>query len=177
MYVLMDSKHMERVYRRLALQIWEEYEDLSELIVVGVKTRGVPFAERIFKYLKGYAGYETPLGKMDITFYRDDLSMVAEAPQVKGTDLPFSVENKHVLLVDDVLYTGRTVRAALEHIFEFGRPRTVKLCVLVDRGWRELPVFANFVGKTITTTRNQIVKVRFPETDNVDSEDVVIVER
>ncbi len=177
MYVLMNSKHMDRIYRRLSLQIWEDYDDLSDLVIVGIKTRGVPLAERISKYLKEYANTEVPLGKIDITFYRDDLSMIAEAPQVKGTELPFTLEGKHVLLVDDVLYTGRTIRAALEQVFEFGRPKTVKLCVLIDRGWRELPIYANFVGKVITTTENQVVKVRFPETDPVEEDDVVIVER
>lgn len=177
MYVLMNFKQMDRVYRRLALQIWEEYEDLSDLVFVGIKTRGVPLAERIKRYVKEYAGVDVPLGKVDITFYRDDLSLVAEAPKVKGTDLPFPIEGKDVLLVDDVLYTGRTVRAALEQVFEFGRPRSVKLCVLVDRGWKELPIFANFVGKSITTTKNQVVKVRFPETDPVEEEDVIVVEK
>jgi pyrimidine operon attenuation protein/uracil phosphoribosyltransferase len=177
MYVLLNSKQMDRIYRRLALQIWEDYEDLENLAIIGIKTRGVFLARRIAKYIKEYAGVDLRMGELDITFYRDDLSLVAEVPQVKGSDIPFSVEGRDILLVDDVLYTGRTVRAAMEHIFEFGRPRSIKLCVLIDRGWRELPIFANFVGKTITTTEKQVVKVRLPETDPVEEEDVVIVEK
>jgi Pyrimidine operon attenuation protein/uracil phosphoribosyltransferase len=177
MYVLLNSNQMDRIYRRLALQIWEEYEDLKNLAIIGIRTRGVFLAKRIAKYIKEYAGFDPDMGELDITFYRDDLSIVAEAPQVKGSNIPFSVENRDVLLVDDVLYTGRTVRAAMEQIFEFGRPKSIKLCVLIDRGWRELPIFANFVGKTITTTDKQIVKVRLPETDPVEDEDVVLLER
>ena len=161
----------------MALQIWEENEDLENLLFVGIKTRGVPLARRIRDYLKGFSNVDVPLGELDITFYRDDLSLVSEAPKVKGSDLPYPVEGRDVLLFDDVLYTGRTVRAAMEQIFEFGRPRKIKLIVLIDRGWRELPIHADIVGKAITTTRNQIVKVMFPETDGVESERVVIVER
>ncbi len=177
MYVLLNSKQMDRIYRRLALQIWEEYEDLRDLAIIGIKTRGVFLAKRIARYIKEYTGYDVDMGELDITFYRDDLSLIAEVPQVRGSNIPFSVEGRNVLLVDDVLYTGRTVRAAMEQIFEFGRPKSIKLCVLIDRGWRELPIFANFVGKTITTTEKQVVKVRLPETDPVKDEDVVVTER
>ncbi len=173
----MSGEQVERTLKRMALQIWEENEDLENLLFVGIKTRGVPLARRIRDYLKGFSNVDVPLGELDITFYRDDLSLVSEAPKVKGSDLPYPVEGRDVLLFDDVLYTGRTVRAAMEQIFEFGRPRKIKLIVLIDRGWRELPIHADIVGKAITTTRNQIVKVMFPETDGVESERVVIVER
>jgi len=152
MYVLMNASQMERTLKRMALQIWEEFEDLSDVLIVGIKTRGVPIAQRLRDYVREFSGHEVPIGEVDITFYRDDL-------------------------VDDVLYTGRTVRAALDQLFEFGRPRMVKLAVLVDRGWRELPIHADFVGRSITTTENQIVKVQFPETDDVPSPQVLVVER
>ena len=177
MYVLMNENQIERTLKRMALQIWEEFEDLSDLLIVGIKTRGVPLARRLKNYLKEFSGYDVEMGEVDITFYRDDLSLVSEAPEVKGTDLPFSLDERKVLLVDDVLYTGRTVRAALDQIFEFGRPKVVKLAVLVDRGWRELPIHADFVGKAITTTENQIVKVQCPETDDVPAPRVLVVER
>jgi len=177
MYVLMNASQMERTLKRMALQIWEEFEDLSDVLIVGIKTRGVPIAQRLRDYVREFSGHEVPIGEVDITFYRDDLSLVSEAPKVKGSDLPFSLDDRRVLLVDDVLYTGRTVRAALDQLFEFGRPRMVKLAVLVDRGWRELPIHADFVGRSITTTENQIVKVQFPETDDVPSPQVLVVER
>jgi pyrimidine operon attenuation protein/uracil phosphoribosyltransferase len=177
MYVLMNESQIERTLKRMALQIWEEFEDLSDVLIVGIKTRGVPIARRLKGYIGEFSGQEVALGEVDITFYRDDLTLVSEAPEVKGTDLPFSLDDQRVLLVDDVLYTGRTVRAALEQIFEFGRPKMVKLAVLVDRGWRELPIHADFVGKAITTTENQIVKVQFPETDDVPNPQVIVVER
>ncbi|NPB02946.1 MAG: bifunctional pyr operon transcriptional regulator/uracil phosphoribosyltransferase PyrR [Thermotogae bacterium] len=177
MYVLMNSSQMDRTISRMALQVWEEFEDLNDLILVGIKTRGVPLARLIREKLKTFSNREVPLGAIDITFYRDDLSLVAEAPKVRGSDIPYPVDGRAILLVDDVLYTGRTVRAALDQVFEFGRPRVVKLAVLVDRGWRELPIHADFVGKYITTTENQIVKVQFPETDNTPEPRVLVVER
>ncbi len=177
MYVLMNESQLERTLKRMALQIWEEFEDLSDLLIVGIKTRGVPLARRLKDYLREFSGHEVKMGEVDITFYRDDLSLVSEAPEVKGSDLPFSLDDRKVLLVDDVLYTGRTVRAALDQLFEFGRPKVVKLAVLVDRGWRELPIHADFVGKAITTTENQIVKVQCPETDDVPAPRVLVVER
>ncbi|NPA79826.1 MAG: bifunctional pyr operon transcriptional regulator/uracil phosphoribosyltransferase PyrR [Thermotogae bacterium] len=177
MYVLMNASQMERTLKRMALQIWEEHEDLKRLILVGIKTRGVPLARRLQRFLREFSGYEVPIGEIDITFYRDDLSLVAEAPEVRGSDLPFPLDGRRVVLVDDVLYTGRTVRAALDQIFEFGRPKAVKLAVLVDRGWRELPIHADYVGKSITTTESQIVKVQFPETDDVEEDRVLVVER
>ncbi len=177
MYVLMNEEQINRTLKRMALQVWEEFEDLENLIIVGIKTRGVPLARRLKENLKAFSGYDVQLGEVDITFYRDDLSLVSEAPKVKGTNLPFSLDDRRVLLVDDVLYTGRTVRAALDQIFEFGRPKVVKLAVLIDRGWRELPIHADIVGKAITTTERQIVKVQCPETDDVPAPRVLIVER
>jgi pyrimidine operon attenuation protein/uracil phosphoribosyltransferase len=174
-YVLMEEEDMKKTLKRIAHEIVEKIKNIDNLVIIGIKTRGVPLARTIKEEIDAITGKNIPLGAVDITFYRDDLSMVGEKPQVKGTDLPFSVDNKDVILVDDVLYTGRTTRAALDEIMDYGRPASVKLCVLIDRGHRELPICPDFVGKYITTTKSEIVKVKIKEIDGVNQ--VVICEK
>jgi len=174
-YRLMDPDDVRRTIKRIAHQIIEEIPDIENLVLVGIKTRGVPLARIIAKEIEKISGKQILVGALDITFYRDDLSLVGEKPEVKGTEMDFDITGRDVVLVDDVLYTGRTTRAALDEIMDYGRPRRVKLCVLIDRGHRELPICPDFVGKTITTTKKQIVKVKFEEIDGIT--EVVIAEK
>lgn len=159
---------------RMASQIVENNPDLSEVVLVGIRRRGVPLASRLAAKILEMDGVTVTTGALDITLYRDDLSTVGDRPVVNRTELPGNVTGKTIVLVDDVLYTGRTVRAALDELIDFGRPRRVQLAVLVDRGWRELPIQADYVGKTISTTEREIVKVMLPEFD--ETEQVVLVE-
>jgi pyrimidine operon attenuation protein/uracil phosphoribosyltransferase len=172
---ILDAKQMARIIRRMAGEIIETDRDLSRLLLVGIRTRGVPMAEKIAAEIEAMEGQKVPVGILDITLYRDDLSTVAAQPQVKGTHLPRSLDDCIVVLCDDVLYTGRTVRAALDELIDFGRPKAVKLAVLIDRGHRELPIEAGFVGRKVQTTDNEIIEVKFQETDN--AEKVLLVER
>jgi pyrimidine operon attenuation protein/uracil phosphoribosyltransferase len=174
-YVLMTEEDVKKTINRISHEIVEKIRNLDSLVIIGIKTRGVPLAKAIRDEIANITRKDIPLGAVDITFYRDDLSMVGEKPQVKGTELSFSVEGKDVILIDDVLYTGRTTRAALDEIMDYGRPSSVKLCVLIDRGHRELPICPDFVGRTITTTRNEIVKVKVKEIDGIT--EVVICEK
>ncbi len=174
-YVLMTEVDMLRTIKRISHEIIEKVKRIDNVVLVGIKTRGVPIAKMIKEEIEETTGKNIPMGAVDITFYRDDLSMVGEKPQVKGTNLEFSVEGKDVILVDDVLYTGRTTRAAIDEIIDYGRPASIKLCVLVDRGHRELPICADFVGKVITTTKKEVVKVKIKEIDGVN--EVVICEK
>ncbi len=174
-YVLMSEEDMLRTIKRISHEIIEKVKHIDNVVLVGIKTRGVPIAKMIKEEIEKATGKKVPLGAVDITFYRDDLSMVGEIPQVKGTELEFSVEGKDVILVDDVLYTGRTTRAAIDEIIDYGRPASIKLCVLVDRGHRELPICADFVGKVITTTKKEVVKVKIKEIDGIN--EVVICEK
>src|SRR5215211_7346608 len=169
---------MGRIIRRMAGEIVERHHDhLSEVLLAGIRTRGVPFAEKIAAEIERLEGIKLPVGVLDITLYRDDLSTVGPQPQVKGTNLPRSIDETVVVLCDDVLYTGRTVRAALDELIDFGRPRRVQLAVLVDRGkeHRELPIQADFVGKFVPTKKSEIIKVMLGEFDGEEA--VVIVER
>jgi pyrimidine operon attenuation protein/uracil phosphoribosyltransferase len=145
-----------------------------DVLLVGIRRRGVPLAERLARKIKEVDGIEVATGALDITLYRDDLSTVAERPVVNKTELPKDITGKTIILVDDVLYTGRTVRAAMDELIDFGRPRRVQLCVLVDRGGRELPIQADYVGKFVTTSEHEIIKVMLPEFD--ESEQVLLVE-
>ena len=171
---LMSAGDMDRVLMRMASQIVENNPDLSEVVLVGIRRRGVPLASRLAAKILEMDGVTVTTGALDITLYRDDLSTVGDRPVVNRTELPSNVTGKTIVLVDDVLYTGRTVRAALDELIDFGRPRRVQLAVLVDRGWRELPIQADYVGKTISTTEREIVKVMLPEFD--ETEQVVLVE-
>jgi len=168
--LVMDGPRMARTIARIAHEIAERHRTLDDLAFAGVRTRGVPLAQRISRQLADIAGIEIPVGMLDITLYRDDLMRQAVGPQplVRRTEIPFSIDDRRILLVDDVLYTGRTVRAALDALIDFGRPKAIQLVVLVDRGHRELPVKADYVGKNLPTSLEQSVQVRFEETDGVD---------
>jgi pyrimidine operon attenuation protein/uracil phosphoribosyltransferase len=175
---VMTAADMNRVLARMATQIVENNPDLSNVMLVGIRRRGVPLASRLAKKISEMDGVEIVTGALDITLYRDDLSTVGDRPVVNrtgdSTDLTANITGKTIILVDDVLYTGRTVRAALDELIDFGRPRRVQLCTLIDRGWRELPIQADYVGKYLTTTETEIVKVMLPEFD--EKEQVLIVE-
>ena len=173
-YVLMTAGDMNRVLTRMASQIVENNPDLSDVLLVGIRRRGVPLAERIAAKIKEVDGVTVATGALDITLYRDDLSTVGDRPVVNKTEIPADITARTIILVDDVLYTGRTIRAALDELIDFGRPRRVQLAVLVDRGWRELPIQADYVGKTVTTTADEIIKVMLPEYDEI--EQVIVVE-
>lgn len=146
--------------------------DTGNMAIVGIKTRGVPLADRVVKLLTERHGLEVDTGALDITLYRDDLSLVAEQPVVRGTEIDFDVSDKRIILVDDVLYTGRTIRAAITQLYDFGRPAKIELAVMVDRGHRELPIAADYIGETITTRKGQVVDVFFSETDGRDTVEV-----
>lgn len=172
--VVMSAADMNRVMARMASQVVENNPDLSNVILVGIRRRGVPLAERLAAKINEMDGVTVATGALDITLYRDDLSTVGERPVVNKTELPADITGKTIILVDDVLYTGRTIRAALDELIDFGRPRRVQLAVLIDRGWRELPIQADYVGKFVTTTASEIIKVMLPEYD--ETEQVIVVE-
>jgi pyrimidine operon attenuation protein / uracil phosphoribosyltransferase len=171
---LMTAADMNRVLMRMASQIVENNPDLSNVILVGIRRRGVPLASRLAQKILEMDGVTVTTGALDITLYRDDLSTVGDRPVVNRTELPGNITGKTIILVDDVLYTGRTVRAALDELIDFGRPHRVQLAVLVDRGWRELPIQADYVGRILTTSEREIVKVMLPEFD--ETEQVIVVE-
>jgi pyrimidine operon attenuation protein/uracil phosphoribosyltransferase len=166
----MDEAQIGRALTRIAHEIVERNRGVAELAFVGVRTRGVTLARRIVKTVSEIAGEPVPAGALDITLYRDDLMRhpVGPQPLVRSTDIPFSIDDRRILLVDDVLYTGRTVRAALDALIDFGRPRVIQLVVLVDRGHRELPIKADYVGKNVPTSLKQSVQVRLAEDDGHD---------
>ncbi len=166
---IMNSEEMRRAIVRLSHEIVESNNGIDGLILVGIRKRGVPLAERIRRQIAAIEGDEVPLGILDITLYRDDVHKVAPQPVVGTTEIPVSVENAVVVLVDDVLFTGRTVRAALDAVMDFGRPTAIRLAVLVDRGHRELPIRADFVGKNLPTSAREIVQVCLEETDGQDA--------
>lgn len=170
----MDSSQMRRVIRRMAGQVLELAGDGNNLLLVGIRTRGVPLAEALAREIESMEDRRVPVGVLDITLYRDDLSTIAPQPVVKDTHFPTTLSDSHLVLCDDVLYTGRTIRAALDHLVDYGRPRCVQLAVLVDRGHRELPIQADVVGKKVPTSAKEIVEVSFKETDGKD--DVSIME-
>jgi pyrimidine operon attenuation protein/uracil phosphoribosyltransferase len=170
MPVVMDADRMGRSLTRIAHEIVERNRGLDRLALVGVRTRGVPLARRLAQRLQEITGQEVPTGALDITLYRDDLmhNPVGPQPVVRSTDIPFSIDNRVIVLVDDVLYTGRTVRAALDELIDFGRPKSIQLVVMVDRGHRELPIKADYVGKNVPTSRSESVAVRLEEVDGTD---------
>ena len=176
MPVVMDADRIGRTLTRIAHEVVERNKGVGSLAIVGVRTRGVHIARRLATSLMEIAGEEVPTGSLDITLYRDDLMRHAVGPQplVRRTEIPFSIDDRKILLVDDVLYTGRTVRAALDALIDFGRPRSIQLVVLVDRGHRELPVKADYVGKNLPTSLEESVQVRLQESDGLD--EVVVQE-
>jgi pyrimidine operon attenuation protein/uracil phosphoribosyltransferase len=166
----MDADRISRALTRIAHEIIERNHGVGGVSLVGVRSRGVPLARRIAAILSQVSGEEATTGALDITLYRDDLMRSAIAPQpiVRKTEIPFSIDNRTIVLVDDVLYTGRTTRAALDALIDFGRPKAIQLVVLVDRGHRELPIKADYVGKNVPTSRKESVRVRLSEIDGVD---------
>jgi len=172
---LMDPQAMKRATARLAQEIVESQGGTEGFVLIGIRTRGVPLARRLAAELDRREGARVPVGVLDITLYRDDLTTIASSPVLKRTEISFPVEGKTVILCDDVLYTGRTVRAAIDAVLDFGRPRKILLCVLVDRGRRELPIEAQFVGKRVATSSSEIIQVTFGETDGED--DVWLLDR
>jgi len=167
---VMDADRMSRALTRIAHEILERNRGLDELALVGIRTRGVPLARRLARALKEINGDDVPTGALDITLYRDDLMRhpVGPQPLVRRTEIPFSIDDRKIMLVDDVLYTGRTIRAALDALIDFGRPRVIQLIALVDRGHRELPIKADYVGKNLPTSLKQSVQVRVQEIDGTD---------
>jgi pyrimidine operon attenuation protein / uracil phosphoribosyltransferase len=174
MPVVMDADRMGRTLTRIAHEILERNRGIEELALVGIRARGVPLARRLAKTIHEISGHEVPTGALDITLYRDDLMRhtIDTQPVVRSTEIPFSIDDKWILLVDDVLYTGRTIRAALDALIEFGRPKAIQLVVLVDRGHRELPIKADYVGKNLPTSLSQSVQVHLMEIDGRDGVEI-----
>jgi pyrimidine operon attenuation protein / uracil phosphoribosyltransferase len=175
MPLVMDADRMARALTRMSHEILERNRGLDEIALVGIRTRGVPLARRISRSLHEINGDDVPTGALDITLYRDDLMRhpVGPQPLVRRTEIPFSIDDRKILLVDDVLYTGRTIRAALDALIDFGRPQAIQLVVLVDRGHRELPIKADYVGKNLPTSLKQSVQVHVQE---IDGKDEVLIE-
>jgi len=171
---IMDEQAIGRVVTRIAHEIIEKNKGVDEIILVGIKTRGVPFTVRLAEKIESIEKKKVAVGNLDITLYRDDLSKLDDNPIVKQSSIHYNITNKIVILVDDVLYTGRTVRAAMDALMDIGRPKAIQLAVLIDRGHRELPIRADFVGKNVPTSKNEVVCVHFDEVDHVN--DVIICE-
>ena len=172
---IMDQEGIRRALTRIAHEILEKNAGTKDLVLIGIRRRGVPLASRLSEKIKEIEGTSIPLGILDITLYRDDLSQLDYHPQVRKTEVPFSITDKKVVLVDDVLYTGRTVRAAMDALMDLGRPQLIQLAVLIDRGHRELPIRADFVGKNVPTSRKEQINVSLLEIDGEDK--VTIVEK
>lgn len=171
---LLDEKSINRALIRVSHEIIEKNKGAQNIVLVGIKTRGVPLAKRIADYIEKFEGIKVEIGTLDITLYRDDLKTKSDSPKVNDSNLPKELSNKTVVLVDDVLYTGRTVRSALDAVIDIGRPKSIQLAILIDRGHRELPIRADYVGKNAPTSVDEIVRVELKETDEEDK--VVIVE-
>ena len=166
---LMDEKAIGRAITRISHEIIERNKGIEDVVLVGIKTRGVPIADRIGKKIQQIEGASVNTGEVDITLYRDDLKKIDVDPVINGSNVQFSIDDKIVILVDDVLYTGRTVRSALDSIIDIGRPKAIQLAVLVDRGHRELPIRADYVGKNVPTSKGEIISVKLSEIDGEDS--------
>ncbi len=172
---ILDSDQIGRIVRRMAGEIAEAHRGTEGLMLIGIRTRGVPLAEGLAQEIERLEGKRPPIGTLDITLYRDDLTLVAPKPVVRESHFPEPIQDRVLVLCDDVLYTGRTVRAALDALLDFGRPKAVRLAVLIDRGWRELPIQADFVGRRVPTSSSEVIKVSCAETDGSDQ--VQILER
>jgi pyrimidine operon attenuation protein / uracil phosphoribosyltransferase len=172
----MTAEELERALVRISHEIVEKHGGTDGLTLVGVQTRGVPLAERIASAISDHEGVRPSVGRLDITFHRDDRARVERAPRVRGTDIPFELGGRTVVIVDDVLFTGRTTRAAMDALIELGRPAAIRLAVLIDRGHRELPIRADHVGKNVPTARDELIRVHLSEVDGSDDE-VVIEQR
>ncbi|MBI3450753.1 MAG: bifunctional pyr operon transcriptional regulator/uracil phosphoribosyltransferase PyrR [Acidobacteria bacterium] len=170
----MDEATIDRTLTRIAHEILEKHKGTDGLVLVGIRSRGVPLARRLADKIQKIEGAEVPVGILDINLYRDDLTTISDHPILRKTEIPFSVDGAKVVLVDDVLFTGRTIRAAMDGIIDLGRPRQIQLAVLVDRGHRELPIRADYVGKNVSTSLDEMVKVSLREEDGSDSVDLVV---
>lgn len=166
--IIMDENAINRAVTRIAHEILERNKSVDDLVLVGIKTRGVPFAQRIADRIKKIENKEVPVQVLDITLYRDDLTEINYQPVINTEEFNYNITDKVVVLVDDVLFTGRTVRAALDALIDKGRPKKIQLAILIDRGHRELPIRADFVGKNVPTSRNEIISVNFYETDGIN---------
>jgi pyrimidine operon attenuation protein/uracil phosphoribosyltransferase len=172
---LMSASEMDRTLVRLAHEILEKSEDLSKLALIGIRRRGVPIAERLAAKISTLEKIQVPVGILDINLYRDDLSTVGAKPVINATEINFDIQGRDIILTDDVLYTGRTIRAALDALFDHGRPARVQLLCLIDRGHRELPIDARYVGRKVPTTKNEIIEVKLQEIDGMEK--VLLVEK
>ena len=172
---LMSASEIDRTLVRLAHEILEKSQDLDKLAFIGIRRRGVPLAQRLAAKIEALENRKVPVGILDITLYRDDLSTVGSAPILNSTDIPFDITGLDIVMTDDVLYTGRTIRAALDALFHKGRPARVQLLTLIDRGWRELPIEARYVGRMVQTSANEIIEVKFQEIDGMEK--VLLVEK
>lgn len=166
---IMDEHGIMRAVTRIAHEIIEKNKGVENLALIGIQRRGVPLAKMIAQKIKDVEGTSVPVGVLDITFYRDDLSMLSEHPIINGTEINFPINGKKIVLIDDVLFTGRTVRAAIDAIMDIGRPRVIQLAILIDRGHRELPIRADYVGKNVPTSKNEVVHVKLLGIDNVNA--------
>jgi len=172
---IIDKDDIRRALTRISHEIIEKNEGTEDLVIIGVRSRGVPMAERLAKRISEFEDVEVPTGILDITLYRDDLSQVSNQPIIHQTEISFDITDKKVVLTDDVLYTGRTVRAALDALIDLGRPKSIQLAILVDRGHRELPIRPDYVGKNLPTSQSEVVSVNFKEIDGEDN--VLLLER
>lgn len=170
---IMTPDDMRRTLARIAHQIIEHHTSLDQLVLVGMHTRGVPLAKRLAKNIETFEGVNIPVGTLDISLYRDDIFSLELRPIVHSTDIPTSVDNKAIVLVDDVLFTGRSVRAAMDALIDLGRPRSIQLAVLVDRGHRELPIRADYVGKNVPSSKHEEIEVKVKEIDSVDEVNII----
>ena len=172
---ILDKEAIDKALKRMAHEVIENTKTTDDTVLIGIKNRGAYIAERLADHIKTISGKRPAVGALDITLYRDDLTQASEQPVVHATEITFDIENKRIVLVDDVLFTGRTIRCALDALIDFGRPKLIQLAVLVDRGHRELPIRADYVGKNIPTAVNEVVEVRLSESDGKD--EVVLCER
>jgi len=172
---VMDSLGINRAITRITHEIIEKNKGTDELVIIGIQRRGVTIAQRLASSIKEYEGKDVPVGILDITLYRDDLSMLSEHPVINKTDIPFDVNDKVIIMADDVLYTGRTARAAMDAIIELGRPKAIQFVALIDRGHRELPIRADYVGKNVPTSKSEIIHVHLEEIDGINN--VVIADK
>lgn len=171
--VLLDKTAIKRSLTRIAHEIIEKNKGVDNIILIGIKTRGVPLAKRLSKFIEDFEGQKVEVGTVDVTLYRDDLTMISKEPTVTDTHIDVEIEGKKIVLVDDVLYTGRTARAALDAIMDIGRPEMIQLAVLIDRGHRELPIRADYVGKNIPTSKKEVISVKIEEIDGEDGIDIL----
>lgn len=167
--VIMDAQAIQRAIKRIAHEIIERNKGVDNVILIGIRSRGVPLSERVADEIKKIEGVEVPVGVLDITLYRDDLSQLGYQAIVQGTEIPFDISGKTIVLVDDVLFTGRTVRAALDALIDMGRPKMIQLAVLVDRGHRELPIRADYIGKNVPTSSRETIVVKVSQIDDTDA--------